>query len=81
MKIPREFERQLLLHIVEEVRNPEGPRNGAALGQSAESFARRWFGLDDPFSDFQWSEGRELLAWSARLGKHVGEFLLNNKEG
>jgi len=80
MKIPREFERMLLLHILEEVRNPDGPRNGAALGQSAENFARRWFGLEDLPSDFRWAEGIGLLAWSARLGKHVGEFLLTNKE-
>lgn len=80
MKIPREFESHLFKYILSEVRNPDGPRTPAALGESCAAFTRRWFGIEELPAEFKWAEGLELLAWSARLGKHVGEFFLNHKE-
>lgn len=81
MKIPREFESHLFKHILAELRNPEGPRSPAAVGESCAAFTRRWFGVEEIPTGFEWSQGLELIAWAARLGKHVGEFYFNQGEG
>jgi hypothetical protein len=81
MKIPREFNRELLAFIASELTASVHPPIPIELAKSCGGFCLRWFGLMDLPSTFKNEEVRVLVSWSERLGKHVGEFFLNHKEG
>lgn len=80
MKIYVQFEQQLFKHMLSEIRQNDGVTTPAALGESCAVFTRVWFGMANEPVGVSWSEGHELVAWSARLGKYVGEFFFILKE-
>jgi len=81
MKIPAEFETRLFQFISLETQRVDGPKNPTDLAFACGEFARRWFGLDYGSEPFEWEQGRALISWAERLGKHVGSFYFNHKEG
>jgi len=81
MKIPREFSRELMAFIASKVLESDSVVNPNELAKACGLFTRRWFGvceLDCP--PLGW-DVTGLDAWAQRLGKHVGEFFSNHKEG
>jgi len=81
MKPPREYQRELLAFIASVVDPTRDRPSPSLLAMLCGQFCRRWFGCSDiPDHEPGW-EVTELKAWSERLGKHVGEFFQNQKEG
>lgn len=81
MKIPREFQHELFVYISFEIQHGDPIHAAAELGQRCGLFTRRWFGcIEVSYTEHQ-AHLSELVSWSERLGKHVGEFFLNQKEG
>ena len=81
MKIPREFQLQLAMHINAELLNPNQVKSPVEVAESCVQFTRRWFGLDEAATEFAWPEGQQLVAYSARFGKAVAEAWYTNKGG
>ena len=81
MKIPAEFQHRLFQFISAELVRIDGPQTPIELAWSCGQFTRRWFGIDGVNELMQWTFGRELISWAERLGKSVGEFYYNQKEG
>ena len=81
MHVPDEFHQRLFQHISIELIRIDGPQNPTELAWSCGRFTRRWFGIDMNETEFEWKAGRELISWAERLGKSVGEFYYNQKEG
>jgi hypothetical protein len=81
MKIPREFHRELWHFVTDEVLNTVPTPDSIQLAKLAGRFCRRWFGCAElPIDSESW-QLVELVAYSERLGKHVGDFFSNHKEG
>jgi hypothetical protein len=81
MKIPREFERELFMFISSEIQTGDLSHSSVELAERCGQFCRRWFGLTESVCGFRLEPTLELVAWAERLGKHVGDFYFNKKEG
>lgn len=81
MKIPREFERELFLFILSEIRTGEPLHDSVELADRCRRFCMRWYGA----AEAGWFSAPgtvvEIVSWSERLGKHVGDFYFIHKEG
>lgn len=81
MQIPREFHRQLAAFIFSQIIESGPVPAPVDLAARCGDFCRRWFGA----AEIGWTRTdvslTELVSFSERLGKHVGEFYFNKKEG
>lgn len=81
VKIPTEFHRELWRYVVDEELHRVPTPSPDELARLAGKFCRRWFACDDfPLTHEGWQLA-ELVAYSERLGKHVGVFFHAEKEG
>lgn len=81
MKIPREFERELFMFISSELQTGDPVHSSVELAERCGGFCRRWFGMTELPITYRSDDMAGLVSWSERLGKHVGDFYFNHKEG
>lgn len=79
--IPGEFHRELYSFLGAELTDRSSPPTPSELAALCGGYARRWYGVDEGAQGVRLRQVRMLISWSERLGKHLGEFYYNPKEG